>query len=80
MVASGTPAHSGGINAGRRGVGVGVRVAVGVEVCEAVGVTVGGKTICVTKLHAKRDKIKSPKIIRFNFIRYLYMYVIASLS
>jgi hypothetical protein len=51
--------------------GVGVRVTVAVGVGEAVGVAVGGKTICVTKLQARRDKTKHPKKIRFNFILYL---------
>jgi len=35
------------------------------------GVAVGGKTICVTKLHASVDTIKSPKKSRFIRIRYL---------
>ena len=50
---------------------MGVGEAVRVAVSEAVGVAVGGKTICVTKLHANRDKTKNPKTIRFIFIYYL---------
>ena len=42
-----------------------------VTVTVAVGVAVGGKTICVTKLQASKDKIKSPKRIRLIFIHHL---------
>jgi hypothetical protein len=73
MVASGTDAHSGGTYAGTSAVEVGE--AGRVAVCEAVGgevgVAVGGKTICVTKLHANRDRIKNPNTIRLIFIHYL---------
>jgi len=67
-VAGGVVPHSGGIKAGTRAVEVGVDEEVEVAVCVAIGVAVGGKTACVTKLHARRDKIKHPKAIRFNFI------------
>jgi hypothetical protein len=48
--------------------GVGVEEAVAVGVIVAVGVAVGGKTIWVTKLHAKRDKTNNPNTIRLIFI------------
>jgi hypothetical protein len=68
MVARGTAAHSGGTKAGTSGVTVGVGEAVRLGVIVNVGVAVGGSTICVTKLHASRDKIKIPNAIRFLII------------
>jgi hypothetical protein len=50
------------------GIAVGIWVKVAVGVCEAVGV--GGKTICVTKLHASVDEMRSANTIRFVVIAY----------
>lgn len=59
------------MNAGTSGTGVDVEEGVALAVWEAVGlgVAVGGKTICVTKLHASKKNIKIPNAIRLTFIK-----------
>src|SRR6266498_951716 len=70
IVASGVPAHCGGIKAGTIGIGVAVAVRVGIEVAVGSAVAVGGTIICVTVLHESNVRIKNPKTIFF-FMVYL---------
>ena len=45
--------------------------AVTVCVMVGMGVAVGGKTICVTKLHASRERMDNPNASRLIFMQYL---------